>query len=191
MRHEDEMRSGSQPEPDTDELSPAEQAAFAALPREADGGRLMEERAVRALRERGLLQPPRRLPFRGAWMAAGTAAAVALFACGIATGQWMAGRQAAEQMAEMRRADEARAATAVQKTGEAYVAALSALARSAGQGGTPASARTVATQGLTAAARQVLRVAPDDPVAAGILASYDRQQRTAADTAGKQRVVWF
>jgi hypothetical protein len=44
MQHEDPMA-----------LTPQEQAAFDALPREADPGRLLEERTVQALRERGLL----------------------------------------------------------------------------------------------------------------------------------------
>jgi hypothetical protein len=177
---------------DADELTPAEQAAFAALPRTMEPGRLLEERTVRALRERGVLAPKGRIAFPRAWLAAGAAASVALFACGIATGQWMAGRQAATELAEIRRADEARAATAVRQTGAAYVAALSALTRTSG--GNDAAARTAATQGLTAAAREVLRVAPDDPVAAGILTAYERQRtarQTAGDTVGTQRVVWF
>jgi hypothetical protein len=188
----DETRDAGSAGPD--EWTPAERAALDALPRTAQPGRLLEERTVRALRESGALRPRARLAFSRAWLAAGVAASVALFACGIATGQWMAGRQAAGQMAELRRADEARAAAAVRQTGDAYVAALSALARTASEGGGKASTRAAATQGLSAAARQVLRVAPDDPVAAGILAAYERQhdaRRQAADTLGKQRVVWF
>jgi hypothetical protein len=188
----DETRQGH---PDPDELTPAERAAFEALPRALEPGRLLEERTVRALRERGVLARRGRIAFPRAWLAAGVAASVAVFACGIAAGQWMAGRQAAMEISELRKADEARAAAAVKETGAAYVAALSALARTAGGDGRGAdAARATATQGLTAAAREVLRVAPDDPVAAGILAGYDRQRtarQTAADTLGKQRVVWF
>ena len=41
-----------------DDLSPDERAAFEALPRERDPGRMLEERTVQALRARGLLAPP-------------------------------------------------------------------------------------------------------------------------------------
>ncbi|MDB4951863.1 MAG: hypothetical protein JWM27_4512, partial [Gemmatimonadetes bacterium] len=116
--------------PEPDALTPAEHEAFAALPRERAPGRLLEERTVRALRERGLVQPAHRhgAAPRRPWLAAAVAAGIALFACGLATGQWMTGRQAAAEIADLRRQDEARAATLVRQTGAAYVAALSALA---------------------------------------------------------------
>ena len=45
-------------EMDDNELTPAERELFAALPREREPGRLLEERTVRALREQGLLKAP-------------------------------------------------------------------------------------------------------------------------------------
>ena len=45
-------------EHDEDELTPDLRAELAALPRERDPGRLLEEHTVRALRERGLIEAP-------------------------------------------------------------------------------------------------------------------------------------
>jgi hypothetical protein len=189
----DEVNRGAY---DPDELTPAERAAFAALPRAAEPGRLLEERTVRSLRERGLVQQAVRAGVPRAWIAAAMAAGIALFACGITAGQWMQARQTAREIAALREQDDARAAALVRQTGAAYVSALSALARTAGndRGSRADSARAAATQVLHAAATEVLRVAPDDPVAASILAGYDRarQPQTApGDTTAKQRMVWF
>jgi hypothetical protein len=88
------------------------------------------------------------------------------------------------------------AALMVQQTGSASVQALSRLSqvsdttRAGRQQG-----REVASAMLRAAADEVVRINPNDQVASGILAAFDRaqtQQATAQrDTAGKQSVVWF
>jgi hypothetical protein len=76
-----------------DELTPEEQAAFAALQREAAAGDLLEERTVRALAARGLLRR-RGSTVRRIAVWAGAAAACALFfAAGFALGQGRAGRR--------------------------------------------------------------------------------------------------
>jgi hypothetical protein len=68
---------------DDDELTPEEQAALRALPREADPPAALEERVVASLRDRGLVAPRR--PRRGiVWQ---SAAAVALFAAGLGAGR--------------------------------------------------------------------------------------------------------
>ncbi len=71
------------------ELTEAERAAFAALPRERAPGELLEQRVVRALRAEGYLGAPpaanrawRRTTLRAA-------AAIALFAGGVATGRYL------------------------------------------------------------------------------------------------------
>jgi len=71
-----------------DELTPAEREAFAALPREAPGGDLLEERTVRALAAEGLLRRRHALRRRSglAW-AAGVAACVLFFVAGFTLGQ--------------------------------------------------------------------------------------------------------
>jgi hypothetical protein len=186
---------------DTDGLSEAELAAFAALPRERDPGRLLEERTVRALRESGVLRPAqpargRLIRFPAAWMSGAIAAGLALFMGGLATGQYLAGRNTSELVRTVQQQDAQQAAQMVQQTGSAYVQALARLSQvsdttRAGQ----TQGREVASQLLRAAANEVVRLNPNDPVASGILAAFDRdntrQARAQRDTAASQRVVWF
>jgi len=188
-------------EMDDTELTPEERELFAALPRERDPGRLLEERTVRALRERGLLEAPatpsaakprRVIRFSPAWLAGAVAAGIALFVGGIATGQYLATRNL---VAVVQQHDQQQAAQLVQQTGSAYVQALAQLSQAsntmAGRQGQ--QGREVAQSMLRAAADEVVRMSPNDPVATGILAAFDRaRQRSApADTTGKQQVVWF
>jgi hypothetical protein len=71
-----------------EELHPREREAFAALPREAQPGDLLEERTVRALAEQGLLQRRRAFHARPALAWAGAAAAcVIFFVAGFTFGQ--------------------------------------------------------------------------------------------------------
>jgi hypothetical protein len=185
---------------DEHELTAEERAMFAALPRERDPGRLLEERTIRALRERGLVQQPTRAPrrifrFNAGWMTGAIAAGIALFLGGLTTGQYLATRNV---VAVVQQHDQRQAALLVQQTGSAYVQALAKLSQAsnttAGQQGT--QGREVAQAMLHAAADEVVRMSPNDPVATGILAAFDRAgvQRAAAagpDTASKQSVVWF
>ncbi|HET7461681.1 MAG TPA: hypothetical protein VFJ82_10540 [Longimicrobium sp.] len=187
-----------------DALTPAERELFAALPREREPGRLLEERTVRALRERGLLQaaaaPPavadarRRLRFPAAWISGAIAAGIALFLGGLATGQYLGQQHADRMVSQVQARDAQTAALLVQQTGTAYVQALSRLTADT-TGGANRQGREVAQQMLKQAADEVVRMNPNDPVASGILAVFDRAgaNRPAAqgDTASKQRVVWF
>ncbi|HET7230322.1 MAG TPA: hypothetical protein VFJ16_09985 [Longimicrobium sp.] len=188
-------------EMDDDELTPAERELFAALPREREPGRLLEERTVRALREQGLLKAPaqqaetaRRLRFPAAWISGAMAAGIALFLGGLATGQYLGARHAREMVSQVRTIDAQATAQLVQQTGTAYVQALSSLAADTTRGAN-GQGREVAQQMLRQAANEVVRLNPNDPVASGILAAFDRAgtNRPAAqgDTASKQRVVWF
>ena len=70
------------------ELTAAERAAFAALPRERTPSDLLEERVVSELRNRGMLSRTshRARRFGAAWR---IAAAIALFAGGVATGRFV------------------------------------------------------------------------------------------------------
>lgn len=181
------------------ELTSSERELFAALPREREPGRLLEERTVRALRERGLIQAPaqsqpvRRIPM--AWMSGAVAAGIALFLGGLATGQYLGARNTEVIVGRVQQRDAQTAALMVQQTGTAYVQALSRLSqvsdttRGGGQG------REVARQMLRQAADEMVRMNPNDPVASGILAAFDRgaQQRrpVTSDTTGQQRMVWF
>ena len=72
------------------ELTPDERAALAALPREMQPSDLLEERVVRALRAEGQLgavAKPR--SNRGIMAMLRVAAAIALFAGGVATGRYL------------------------------------------------------------------------------------------------------
>jgi hypothetical protein len=196
------------PHDEMDELTPEERAMFDALPREREPGRLLEERTVRALREHGLIRtgtaapavaeaPSRRaIRFPAAWISGAMAAGIALFLGGLATGQYVAQRNASDIVAQVQKHDAQQAALMVQQTGSAYVQALSRLqqvsdtSRAGRQQG-----REVASSMLRAAADEVVRLNPNDPVASGILAAFDRArvQPSGAqrDTTGKQSVVWF
>jgi hypothetical protein len=184
-----------------DDLTPDEHALFAALPREREPGRLLEERTVRALRERGVLHAPTgearpRLRFPAAWISGAIAAGIALFIGGLATGQYLGAKHAAEMVSLVQRQDAQNAALLVQQTGTAYVQALSRLSQVSDttRGGTGRAGGEVAQQMLRQAASEVVRISPNDPVASGILAVFDRAgTRPAAqrDSAGRQSVVWF
>ena len=181
-----------------DELTPEERTLFAALPREREAGRLLEERTVRALRQRELLDAPsRRFRFPAAWVAGAAAASLALFTSGVAMGQWMGARSTERVVARVQAENARQAALLVQQTGSAYVHALGQLAQVAdtAQPAQAAQAREVAVRGLRAAADELVRIAPDDPVASGIMAGYDRARAEAAparaDSAGQRQVVWF
>jgi hypothetical protein len=185
-----------------DELTVEERAQLAALPRERDPGRLLEERTVRALRERGLVHAPgkprRVIRFHPGWLTGAVAAGLALFLGGLATGQYLATRNVGEVVAAVQAHDQRQAAQLVQQTGSAYIQALATLSQVSNTtaGAQGQQGREVASSMLRAAADEVVRMNPNDPVATGILAAFDRagaQRRAAArpDTAAKQRVVWF
>jgi hypothetical protein len=197
------------PHDETDEaLTPEERALFDALPREREPGRLLEERTVRALREAGLVRPAapavaspaaRRLRFPAAWISGAMAAGLALFLGGLATGQYLGQKNATALVTDMRRQDAQQAALMVQQTGSAYVQALSRLATvsDTSRGAQAQQGRQAASTLLRAAADEVVRMSPNDPVASGILAAFDRakvqqQAQQPARTDGtKQSVVWF
>jgi hypothetical protein len=178
-----------------DELTPAEREAFDALPREGEPSRILEERTVRALKERGLIHSGR--PWSGLrvpWVAAGIAAAVALFVSGLAVGQGVGARQTANALASLYPNETARAAARVQSTGSAHQLALADLVEVAdeGQPEDAALAREVALAALWSAAAEIVRLAPDDPMAARILHEFEREGSEQRGAEGSSRnVVWF
>jgi hypothetical protein len=167
-----------------------------ALPQEGAPSALLEERTVRELRSRGLLRRQRSLPM--AWLVGSTAASIALFATGVAVGQWLGTRTTISTVAEIaNQTTTAAAAAQVQRTGTAYVQALEALVNSANQTQGQASdrqAREVALTALHAAANEVVRLAPNDPVAAKILQGIEQSRRQAdaqPDAQASRKIVWF
>ncbi|MBB4636318.1 hypothetical protein [Longimicrobium terrae] len=181
------------PDPHEDELPPALLNALRGLPRERQPGRLLEERTVRALRENGLVQAAaprgiRRLPM--AWIGGAVAASLALFASGVAVGQWMGGRATAQVVSAMEARNSQQAAMLVQQTGTAYVQALRHFAAMDSAGAADPQGREVAAHMLRAAAGQMVRIAPNDAVAGAVMASNPRTDTAAAHRA-KQQVLWF
>ncbi|HEU0298309.1 MAG TPA: hypothetical protein VFR37_02620 [Longimicrobium sp.] len=184
--------------PQEDELTPELHSALQALPRERDPGQLLEERTVRALKDRGMIETARpggrirRIP--RSWLGGAAAAGIALFAGGVAMGQWMGARATADVVQAVQAQNERQAALLVQQTGSAYVDALEQMAAlsDSGRAATTAEGREVATKMLRAAAGELVRIAPDDPIAGAVLAGFQRAD--SARTAGSgqtQRVVWF
>ncbi|HEY2956356.1 MAG TPA: hypothetical protein VGK89_14045 [Candidatus Eisenbacteria bacterium] len=182
---------------DQDELTPEERAALESLPREREPERPLEERIVRALRAQGLLAPP--VPFRlvppaMAWLAA-AAALVVVFAGGMGLGAWLEARHTTQVVLDMHQRDAAAAAALVQRTGSAYVSALSALASFSGRARPQElqSGREAAVSALQAAANQTVRLVPEEPIAVDILQGMARAARgdTLEAAAEPRRVVWF
>lgn len=184
-----------------DDLTDRERREFDALPRETRPPDALEQRVMAALREEGLLRRPAplRLPIAPAWIGAAVAASLVLFVGGFALGGWMESRHTADVLVKLHERDTqtaAAAAAAVQRTGSAYVAALTALAAFAdtSHAGTPSvvQGREVAANALHAAASQMVRLAPEDPLAVRILQGLDRAARrdTSASKDGSL-TVWF
>jgi hypothetical protein len=182
---------------DDEELSADEREAFAALPREAMPSRLLEERVVGELRAHGYLGARHvRAPGWG-WLPVGAAAAAAigLFASGLALGQWLGARHTANVLMAQQRQDAVTSAAAVQRAGSAYLSALGAMAQASASAKPEevARARETAQNVLHQAANEMVRMAPDDPVSTQILQGLDRARIQSASTRqdGAHRLVWF
>jgi hypothetical protein len=184
-----------------DELTDRERRDFEALPRESRPSADLERRVVAALREEGLLHRPAplRFPITPAWIGTAVAASLILFTGGFALGGWMESRHTNDMLVKMHEKDTqtaAAAAAAVQRTGSAYVAALTALAAFADTTHAPTpqvvEGREVAANALHAAASQMVRIAPEDPLAVRILQGLDRvARRDSAATREGSLTVWF
>jgi len=188
-----------------DELTAAERQALDALPRESDPGQLLEERTVRALREQGLLATARVsgttdvsaahvAPQSRPWWrsAAAIAAGIALFAGGMSIGQVLGSRQTAEAFQTVFEDGDVQLASQVQRTGSEYVASLVALTAANGATADSGQAVEVALTALWAAANEIVRLAPDDPLAARILQGFQaRAQVMNRYEASNQLLVEF
>jgi len=185
-----------------DDLTPEERAAFASLPRQRIPPAALEERVVGALRAEGLLSGGATRSIgapgvRRSWVAAAVAAGLALFASGVAVGQWSASDRMADAVSAAldRGGDPEQAATQVQEAGSEYVRAVAHLAELAGRAddGEVASGAEAARVALHAAALELARVRPDDPTLRLVLAVLEERAHAAADTtAGPPRkTIWF
>ena len=185
-------------------LSPHERRAFATLIREHPANATLEDRIVAALHDAHLLGAralaavsPRPARRGRAWQAfAALAASLVLFAAGIVVGrrsmqveQAIAARQEMRAAAERAAADSMQLARLVQRAGSEYVSLLERLpTRAASDSATPRSVlmgREAARSTLHAAARQLARVSPNDPVAVLLVEGL----RPSTSRAGQ--VLWF
>jgi hypothetical protein len=187
-----------------DDLTTEERERLRALPRELDPDDSLEERTVRALRTAGLLRarPARVILFRlsPVWIGAAAAACFALFAGGFVAGGWLESRHTTQVVTQLHEQDATRTAALVQQTGSAYVSALSALASlseapKGSAGATHSSSeiaqgREVAVNALYAAANQLVRIAPEDPLTVRILAGMAKASKRDS-TSATDRLVWF
>ena len=188
------------------ELTSEEHSALESLPREREPGRMLEERTVKALRDEGLIGSSaltggqmregsgpdvRGRPW---WRsAAAIAAGLALFAGGLSVGQMLGARQTADAFQTVFEEGDVRLASQVQRAGSDYVAALAALTEADGTAAADTSqALEVALTALWAAANQIARLAPDDPLTARILQGFEARAQESGDYgAGGQLLVEF
>jgi hypothetical protein len=154
-----------------DDLNAAERAAYAELPREENPGRAVEDRIVRALTERGLLNRAR--ASRGAWWWVGVAAAaVVAFGAGLAAGEYRAEQRVERQLAAARDESARDAAMRVQQTGSAYVEAVARLGRLSAAGRNAEQTmqgHEIALSTLQAAVTELHQVSPNDPFTTRLL----------------------
>jgi hypothetical protein len=149
----------------------------------------VEDRVVGALRLEGLLGSAGRragLRFAPGWRAAAVAAGLALFAGGYAAGQAAGSRVAVDVLTSLQAADPAERAAALQRTGSAYVRAVTSL-----EGSDPAAAgHEVAVATLRAAAAELARMSPDDARLARVLAILNGSDADPAEGA-MRTLLWF
>ncbi len=181
-----------------DELSAGERRAFDALPRELVPAAELEDRTVALLRRTGHLPTPITVASgQGArsprwWMAGAAAAAVAIFATGMAGGMYI-GMHNAAIVANASARNAAEAADRVQRTGDRYVAALASLGRLADTSDVQgrARAREAALAVLGAAAEEIAHLAPDDPLAAAVMRGLNQRSREQRPEAPSRSVIWY
>lgn len=185
---------------DPNDLTPAERRAFEALPREANPPTGLEDRTVALLQARGVLAVPLRplaVPptrrWHPAWLVGALAASLALFASGIAVGQFLGARSATIAAAVGLGGSLAERTQQVQRTGSEYVAALAALLQETDT--SDAASRLRATEAalgaLGAAAQEVSRLAPSDPLAAAVLRGLTERRRASQPPPPTRTVVWY
>lgn len=176
---------------------------------EPDGN--LEERTVARLRQEGLIRDPAMpaaawwqslvagwTPTRVAWASAAASLAVAIFFVGVALGERWALRTTADALAAFHEDNLMQASARVQQTGSAYVSALFALGQLAADSDPQMASqgREAALSALYAAASQLVRLDPDDPVATRILQGFDdlQEARSTDDPASsgdERQVMWF
>ena len=180
-----------------DNLTPAERRAFEALPRDVEPPRGLEDRTVAMLQSRGMLAVPLRpigatpRRWQPAWLVGAVAASLALFASGMAVGQYL-GARTATIAAAVGAGSMAQRAMNVDRTGTQYLEALASFSQwsDSADAGTRQRATQAALTSLTTAAREVARLAPDDPLAAAVLRGLAERSRQG-NSSPSRTVVWY
>ena len=166
--------------PENDDLPPEIRARLQSLRRELAPSDLLEERVVRDLRARGLLQS-RRPWFRPASWTARLAAGLLLFVAG-----WMVGSQGIPPQQGA-----VPAAELVEQAGDEFVQALTTVARQ-----TPSEARDqgrdAALTSLRAAAGELSRIQEDDARLEQVILLLDEASgQSSRAPAEPNQVFWF
>ena len=181
-----------------DELSPAERRAFAALAREEAPPSDLEERTVALLRRTGHLPTPISVAHRRTggptprkWIGVGIAAAVMLFASGVAFGQYLGMHNATILASNLSTARDV--ADRLDRSGNKYVEALARLQElpTTANAVDRQEAKETALRVLGAAAEQISHLAPDDPLAAAVLRGLNERSRTSTPNAPSRSVIWY
>ncbi len=185
-------------EPTGEELTTGERRAFDALPRAMEPPASLEDRTVAMLRRAGHLPTPISVArprvhesARSWWIGGAIAASLAIFASGIAVGQYLGMHNAIIFAQTAHTATEA--ADRVQRTGDRYVQALATLSHlpDTSDAAARTKARETAMAVLGAAAEEIAHLAPDDPLAAAVMRGLNERSRRSGPEAPSRSVIWY
>ena len=171
--------------------------ALDALPREREPAPELEERTVRALKQRGLLAARwGDRQSRHTWMSwAGVAAALVIFAAGTALGHRLGSTSAVVVLTPSPDGDARETAAYVQRTGSEHAAAIRNLAAvvETAEPQDVELARDVSLAALRASLEALSRLDPNDPTPALLLAQVQPIEASSAirGPAEQPWVVWF
>jgi hypothetical protein len=169
---------------DIPDLDDAERALFARLPREAAVASHDVDRTVKRLEDAGFFRPVRR---RISWPFA-AAAAVGVFALGIATGAWYTRRNSLEELLSRRDLSADERVLVLQRAGSAYVRAAQGYADATAH--IDSSAVEVASRVLLGAAHAVARTSLDGGLSARLSSVLQAGAPSESRTKLKP-VIWF
>jgi hypothetical protein len=173
MKNHNSKRQDDEKDQVAFELTASEKKAMEELPRDRVPSRWLEDRVVRALRERGFLKPYRRRVVElTAWrIAAAAAVCVVLLAIGFVLGQRTGSGQPASADLYLQERNDLSVATSLQRAGSAYLLALERLTTipDSADGQQDVQGCEVALTTLCTAADQVTRLVPKNELAEQLL----------------------